>query len=115
MRSAAADHLVRPMVRWLLSVRTKGRWGNTQDNARAMEALVAYYRKYESEVPDFRAVVRLAGDDLVRAQFEERSAEAAVRDVPMAELAAKMAPGSKREITFNRQGTGTLFYVARLR
>jgi alpha-2-macroglobulin len=115
MRSSAADHLVRPMVRWLLSVRTKGRWGNTQDNARAMEALVAYYRKYESDVPAFRAAVRLGGDDLVRAQFEGRSAEAAVHDLPMPELSAKMAPGSTREITFSRQGTGTLFYVARLR
>ena len=33
----------------------------------------------------------------------------------MATLAAKAAPGSKRELTFTREGTGTLFYVARLR
>ena len=33
---------------------------------------------------------------------------------PMAALAAKGAPGSQREISFTREGTGTLFYVARL-
>ena len=33
----------------------KGRWGNTQENALAMESLVDYYRKYEKEVPDFTA------------------------------------------------------------
>ena len=80
-----------------------------------MEALVAYYRKYESEIPDFQAVVKFSGDDLVRNRFEGRSSEAVTRDVPMAALAAKAAPGSKRELTFSREGTGTLFYVARLR
>ena len=38
----------RPMVRWLVAARKNGRWGNTQENALAMEALVDYYRKYES-------------------------------------------------------------------
>ena len=115
MRGSSADHLVQPIVRWLLAARKKGRWNNTQENARVMEALVAYYRKYESEVPDFRAVVKFSGDDLVRNRFEGRSSEAVTRDMPMATLAAKAAPGSKRELTFTREGTGTLFYVARLR
>ena len=42
---------MRPIVRWLMAARKDGRWGNTQENALAMEALVAYYRKYESTVP----------------------------------------------------------------
>ncbi|HJT16383.1 MAG TPA: MG2 domain-containing protein, partial [Thermoanaerobaculia bacterium] len=59
----ALDTLVRngqqvtPIVRWLMQVRQKGRWGNTQENAWAMEALIDYYRKYESETPDFTATV----------------------------------------------------------
>ena len=115
MRSNGSDDLVRPTVRWLLSVRKNGRWGNTQENAWAMEALVAYYRKYESEVPDFRAVVKLASEEIVRQTFEGRSAEPTLRDIPMPALQAKAAPGSKREITFSREGTGTLFYITRLR
>ena len=31
---------VRQMVRWMMAARKDGRWGNTQENAQAMEALV---------------------------------------------------------------------------
>ena len=115
IRTSAADTLVRPTVRWLLNARKNGRWGNTQENALAMEALVAYYKKYESEIPDFRAVVKLAGDEIARETFQGRSSEAAIRDMPMAALAAKAAPGSTHDLSFAREGTGTLFYIARLR
>jgi uncharacterized protein YfaS (alpha-2-macroglobulin family) len=115
MQAGDADALVRPLVRWLLVSRKNGRWGNTQENALAMEALVAYYRKYEAEVPDFRAVVRLGRDELARERFEGRSTEAVVRELPMAELAVKVPPGASRRLTFTRDGTGTLFYAARLR
>jgi uncharacterized protein YfaS (alpha-2-macroglobulin family) len=115
MRDSRTDTLVRPTVRWLLNARKNGRWGNTQENALAMEALVAYYKKYESEIPDFRAVVKLAGEEIARETFQGRSSGATVRDVPMTALAAKAAPGSTRELSFAREGTGTLFYIARLR
>src|SRR5437667_12519101 len=97
MRGSSADTLVRPIVRWLLNARKNGRWGNTQHNAWAMEALVAYYKKYESETPDFRAVVKLANDDLARATCQGRSRVASIRDVRLAALAAHAAPGSKRK------------------
>ena len=64
---------MRQTVRWLLNARKNGRWGNTQENAIAMEALVAYYKKYESQVPDFRAVVKLASDEIARETFQGRS------------------------------------------
>ena len=38
------DAPIRQMVRWMMAVRKNGRWGNTQENAHAMESLVAYYR-----------------------------------------------------------------------
>ena len=41
------------MVRWMMAARKDGRWGNTQENALAMEALVTYYRTQEAEIPDF--------------------------------------------------------------
>ena len=41
----------------MMAARKDGRWGNTQENAHAMQALVAYYRKYERTVPSFDAVV----------------------------------------------------------
>ena len=32
---------IRPIVRWMMAARKNGRWGNTQENAHAMESLVS--------------------------------------------------------------------------
>jgi uncharacterized protein YfaS (alpha-2-macroglobulin family) len=79
-----------------------------------MEALVAYYRKYESTVPDFRAVVKTGDEELAREEFRGRSTESKAADVPMAKVLERGA-GSTRPLTFTREGAGTLFYTARLR
>ena len=113
MRNGADEEIVKRMVRWMMKVREHGRWGNTQENAWAMEALVDYYRKYESETPDFTAIATLGNDAIARETFRGRSTEAKSKDVPMNDL-MKIAPPPK-EITFERQGTGTLFYALRLR
>lgn len=105
----AAD--ITGMVRWLLQARTRGRWGNTQENAIAMQALVNYYRKYESEVPNFTATIRLGARDLVRETFKGRTTTSAVKDVPMAQLTADPPV---REITVHKEGEGTAFYSSRL-
>ena len=106
---------IRALVRWLMQVRKNGRWGNTQENAIAMEALVAYYRKYEAAVPDFRATVTLGADTLESRDFKGRSTQSAATDLTMAQVLAKGQPGTSRPLTFNRAGVGTLFYTARLR
>ena len=88
------------MVRWLMAARKDGRWGNTQENASAMEALVDYYRKYEAEVPDFTA----RGDArarrrLARETFKGRSADGQrADDVPMAQLLARAPAGVRSSI-----------------
>ena len=106
---------LRSMVRWLMTVRKNGRWGNTQENAHAMQALVSYYRKFEPEAPDFRAMVRLGEQELLREEFRGRSAVATTKQVPMAEIAGAGAAGATRPLTFTREGTGTLYYTTRLR
>jgi uncharacterized protein YfaS (alpha-2-macroglobulin family) len=106
---------MRQMVRWMLAARKDGRWGNTQENAHAMEALVAYYRKYEPVVPNFRAVVSLGTRELAREEFRGRSAEAAATEVPMAQVLSAGPAGTAIPLTFRRAGEGTLFYAARLR
>lgn len=112
---ANADPALEPrMVRWLLQARERGRWGNTQENAWAMEALVDYYRARETEIPDFTAVVTLAKDTLTQARFQGRSTEPQVREVPQPELQKKGRPGERMELGFARQGVGTLHYGARL-
>ena len=109
------DAPVRQMVRWMMAARKDGRWGNTQENALAMEALVAYYRKYESASPDFRAVVKLGTEDFAREEFKGRSTTSRTKELPMAKVLAQAPGGSSKPLTFAREGTGTLFYTARLR
>jgi uncharacterized protein YfaS (alpha-2-macroglobulin family) len=117
VRAGTASDGLAPMVRWMMAVREKGRWGNTQENAHALESLVTYYRKFESVVPDFRAVVRFGDQELARDEFKGRSTTATSRDLPMRELQARPgdAPSVTRQLAFSREGAGTLHYSARLR
>jgi alpha-2-macroglobulin len=103
------------MARWLVRARTKGRWGNTQENGVALEALVDYYKKYEAETPDFTAVVTLGARALASDVFAGRSSEARPHDLPMKELLGRGAAGERLDLGFERKGTGTLHYAARLK
>jgi uncharacterized protein YfaS (alpha-2-macroglobulin family) len=114
-RRAPDDPLVPGLVRWLLAARKNGRWGNTQENGVAMEALVDYYQRAEAEVPDFRAAVMLDHKTLAAPEFHRRSTVAQAVDVPMKDLAGKGAAGERLDLTLRREGTGTLFYTARLK
>ncbi len=115
VRGGTDEEIEKRMVRWLMQVRKGGRWGNTQENAWAMEALVDYYRKYESETPDFTAVVDIGTKEIAREPFKGRSTVAKSRDLPMAELLRVGPADSQVPITFQRDGIGTLFYAMRLR
>ena len=114
-RAGVTNAPMRPLVRWMMAVRKNGRWGNTQENAHAMEALVTYYRKYESTTPNFTAIARLGQEELARERFEGRSTESRVKELPIGAVTAPSGAATKRSITFTREGEGTLFYTARLR
>lgn len=115
VRGGMDEEIVKRMVRWLMQVRKHGRWGNTQENAWAMEALVDYYRKYEAEAPDFTAVVDLGTKEIAREPFKGRSTVAKSRDIPMTELLRVGPADSQVPVTFQKDGVGTLFYAMRLR
>ena len=114
-RQANPDLDLRAMVRWMMAARKDGRWGNTQENALAMEALVTYYRTHEAEVPDFSAAVTFGTEPALKQAFKGRSATATTRQVPMATLLAGAPAGTTKDLTFTKTGTGRLFYLARLR
>jgi len=115
VKASVQDAPMRQLVRWMMAARKDGRWGNTQENAHAMEALVAYYRKYETVVPDFRAVVSLGAKEVGRSEFRGRSTEASKVSVPMAQVQSAAAAGASVPLTFKREGDGSLFYATRLR
>jgi uncharacterized protein YfaS (alpha-2-macroglobulin family) len=114
VRSGADEAPFRQMVRWLMAVRKNGRWGNTQENALAMESLVAYYRKYEATTPNFQAIVKLGDQELASETFKGRSTESKAADIPIDKVSTATAAAAKN-LTFTRDGAGTLFYSARLR
>ncbi|MDQ3070968.1 MAG: MG2 domain-containing protein, partial [Acidobacteriota bacterium] len=109
-----AGTLAPSMARYLLDVREDGRWNDTQENAMALTALVAYYRAFESTEPDFAASALLGTKPVASAQFRGRSTAAATALVPLADVMAAAA-GAARELVLEKQGAGTLFYGARLR
>jgi uncharacterized protein YfaS (alpha-2-macroglobulin family) len=113
VRAGVTEAPIRQLVRGLMNDREDGRWGNTQENAYAMEALVNYYRRFEPETPNFRAMVKLGERELASGEFKGRSTEATTRQIPIKDIPAKA--GANAPLTFTREGTGTLFYTARLR
>ena len=115
VKSNAPATSITPMVRWMMAVRKGGRWGNTQENAYAMESLVNYYRKYETTVPNFSAVVTLGPDEIAREQFQSRSTESQSVELSMPQVLAKRGAGASQPLAFRREGAGTLFYTTRLR
>ena len=115
VRASAPLEQIRPIVRWMMEVRRNGRWGNTQENAYAMESLVAYYRRYETTVPDFSAVVSFGDRELAREEFRGRSTASTISQLAMPEVLGAAPPGSERPLTVARAGAGTLFYTTRLR
>jgi alpha-2-macroglobulin len=115
VRDPADDPLVPGIVRWLMKVRKDGRWGNTQENAHAMEALVDYYKRYEQEVPDFTGTVTLGMDVLARPEFRGRSTAVQTKDLPMRDLLARGSAGERLDLGFRKEGAGALHYVARLK
>jgi uncharacterized protein YfaS (alpha-2-macroglobulin family) len=115
VRGGEDEEIVKRMVRWMMQVRKDGRWGNTQENAWALAAFVDYYRKYESETPDFVANVLLGTETLSNATFKGRSTAAQQQRFSMQQLLAKGSAGQQLPLVFTREGTGTLFYMMRLR
>jgi uncharacterized protein YfaS (alpha-2-macroglobulin family) len=113
-RRRDADTFAAPLVRWLLAARTNGRWGTTQENAVGLEALVNYYRAFEAETPQMTGSAALRGAPIGSATFSGRSTVAQHLHLAMPELLARVAGAATTDLVVSRQGTGRLYYTARL-
>jgi hypothetical protein len=102
------------LVRWLMLARQDGRWRNTQENGTALEALVAYYRKFEAETPDLTATVAIGTRTIGTAPFRGRSSVARQVRLAMPDLIRQVAAGTEADLTISRTGTGRLYYATRL-
>ncbi|HEX7151939.1 MAG TPA: MG2 domain-containing protein [Thermoanaerobaculia bacterium] len=117
VRDGQNEEIVKRMVRWLMQVRKGGRWGNTQENAWAMGSLVDYYKKYESEVPDFTGSMAMNSQTIATEAFKGRTTDSRTQNFSMQQLmtATNAQAGTQVPVVFTREGTGTLYYMMRLR
>ena len=107
--------VVAPLVRWLLAARQNGRWDTTHENAMALEALVAYYRAFESEVPRMTTTVSVGSTIAGSAAFNGRSTTAQRVEMSMPALVKALTSPAPSRLSISRKGTGRVYYTARVR
>jgi len=106
----AAHPLAAPLAQGILDRRDGGHWRSTQEGAYALLALDAYRRAQETAQPSFDASVWLGQRRLLEASFQGASARAVSQQLALTALGTE-----PENLIFQKQGTGALFYSARLR
>src|SRR3954463_1357300 len=110
--SVKPDHpLAAEVARGLLIQRVDGTWRSTQETAYALLALDAYRKAQEKAVPDFQVKALLGQQSVLEAEFRERSLSAQQARIGI----GKVIASNGASLVFEKRGSGTLFYQARLR
>jgi uncharacterized protein YfaS (alpha-2-macroglobulin family) len=106
------DHpLAGELARGILAQRVGGTWRTTQETSYSLLALDAYRKAQEKIVPDFEVKALLGQSAVMDAELRGRSLNVQQTEVSIAKLAG--LPGAS--LVFEKHGSGTLFYQARLR
>jgi hypothetical protein len=110
--AAKPDHpLAARLAMGLLAVRKGGAWRSTQETAWALLSIDDYRRAQEKQPAKFDAHAFLGDNEIMHATFEGHSTLQPHASMPAAGvIAATGAP-----LAFTMDGTGRLFYEARLR
>jgi uncharacterized protein YfaS (alpha-2-macroglobulin family) len=104
--------LIPKVVNGLLAHRTRGRWGNTQENVFVLLALDRYFNLFEAQTPDFVARIWL-GDTYVGGHtYQGRTTERHESAIPMAYLATG---DETQNLILSKEGPGRLYYRLGLR
>jgi alpha-2-macroglobulin len=107
--------LIPKLVNGLLAHRTKGRWGNTQDNVFVLLSLDRYFDTYEAHTPQFVANIWLGDMYAGSHEFQGRSTERQETNIPMKYIMDNIPAGSSSNIILGKDGTGRLYYRLGLR
>lgn len=110
------DHpYVGKMTKYLTGVRQgDGQWRSTQEAAFSLMALTEVLRTKEKDTPDFKATLAMGAAPLMEDLFKGRSMVTKTKTLPMKELLSKAA-GTEQKLTFQKEGTGVLYYSALLK
>jgi len=104
--------LIPKVVNGLLAHRTKGRWGNTQENVFVLLALDRYFNTFEAQTPDFVARIWLGDTYVGQHAYEGRTTERHQTEIPMAYLAES---DGEQNLILSKEGPGRLYYRLGLR
>lgn len=108
--------LIPKVVNGLLAHRTRGRWGNTQENVFALLALDRYFNTYETQTPDFVARIWLGETYAGSGEFRGRTTEQHELSIPMGFVLNQTALGGGTEnLILSKEGPGRLYYRLGLR
>jgi uncharacterized protein YfaS (alpha-2-macroglobulin family) len=108
--------LIPKVVNGLLAHRTKGRWGNTQENVFVLLALNRYFDTYESQTPDFVARIWLGDTYAGSHEYQGYTTERHETDIPMAYLVDEtLGGGGTQDLIISKEGPGRLYYRLGLR
>ncbi|MCB0047027.1 MAG: Ig-like domain-containing protein [Caldilineaceae bacterium] len=104
--------LIPKVVNGLLAHRTRGRWGNTQENVFVLLAMDNYFNTFEAQTPDFVARMWLGDTYVAEHAFEGRSTDSQLTAVPMSYL---MDGAEQEDLIIAKEGDGRLYYRLGLR
>ncbi len=104
------NDLIPKVVNGLLAHRTKGHWGNSQEDVFILLALDKYFNAFEAQTPDFVAQIWLGTTYVGGHEFEGRTTERHQTDIPMSYLAEVSADGAAQDLFLSKEGTGRLYY-----
>ena len=92
--------------RYILNARKNGRWKNTYENSKAIDALVEISIKREVQPPDYIAQILLAGKEVLKHLFEGYNYKPKEKSIQMVEL-----PQGLNDIIISKDGQGRLYYT----
>ena len=112
--------LIPKVVNGLLAHRTRGRWGNTQENVFVLLALDRYFNTFEAQTPDFVARIWLGDTYVGEHAYKGRTTERHESAVPMAYISASLNAGlatsdETQDLILSKEGPGRLYYRLGLR
>jgi uncharacterized protein YfaS (alpha-2-macroglobulin family) len=108
--------LIPKLVNGLLAHRTRGHWGNTQENIFVLLALDRYFNTFEAQTPDFVARIWLGDTYAGDHTYEGYTTERHETNIPMVYLVDEtFGGGEMQDLVISKQGTGRLYYRLGLR
>ena len=103
--------LVKKGVRWLLGQKQGESWHNTRQTAMVIYALVDYLKVSNELSPDYTAIVKINGREVMRERFTEADVFADEKKVT---VDASLLRFGENVVTIEKEGAGRLYGSARL-